>query len=102
MRRLVLLAGLAALMPAACGGDEERRATSTETTNTTRSAPDTETQRRPAPARTVTAPPRTVTVPAPRRPKTTEDRPGHDTPPAKGSPEERFEKRCEKDPEACG
>lgn len=81
MRPLALLACLAVLVLTGCGGDEERRATSTETTETTESVPDTGTR---PPVRTVTEPPRTITVPA--------------KPPPKG----RFEKRCAKDPQACG
>jgi hypothetical protein len=94
--------------PAACGSDDEPRA-APEPPQLTLPRTDREPERT-APAATTPQPPPTPppaadpdyqNAPAPPPPQRP-DSPENDTPPPPGSPAERFEQECERNPEACG
>jgi hypothetical protein len=108
-RRGLAATALAALALAlgACGDDEERAAdTRTETTATTETAAPTATTGTPAPTTPVDTSPRTEALPGGQdggaTPPRQQDSPENDTPPPADSPAERFERECERNPEACG
>jgi hypothetical protein len=106
-----LLAGLVS-----CGGDDESADKTVPTIATETEAPTTaETATAPGPTPTATAPvepPRTTppadtdsggtTVPQTKTDRQPQDGPYNDTPPEAGSPAERFEQECERNPEICG
>ena len=108
MRRigLALPLLLLALVAAGCGGDEESASDVTApelTVPQDTETESTETQTTTAPS-TEQAPPADTsggsTVPSPET--TPQDSPENDIPPPPGSPAERFEEECKKNPEACG
>jgi hypothetical protein len=108
-RVVVGLALLALMLVAGCGGDDERAETTPEPpeltvprsepettpTETTQSAPGQDPATAPAPQGEGDG-----STPAPQ--PTPQDSPQNDTPPPANSPAERFERECERNPEACG
>ena len=112
MLRVVLALALLALGPfaAGCGEDEERPKTIPERPELTvpRSEPETaptETNE-PTPGQDPSTAPAPEgegdgSTPAPQQ-QAPQDSPQNDTPPPANSPAERFERECERNPEACG
>jgi hypothetical protein len=100
---LLLLLALAA--PAGCGDEAETRAAPEPPELTVprtdrepeRTRPDTA----PAPPAATAPEPDYRNAPAPPPPNRP-DSPENDTPPPPGSPAERFEQECERNPQACG
>jgi hypothetical protein len=105
---IALVCGAFALVPVACGGDDEPGTSDTTTTpeltvpRTT--TPETETTTTPAPAPTETQPPANPGSGGTTAPPATQqqDSPENDSPAPKGSPAEKFEKFCDENPGACG
>jgi hypothetical protein len=104
-RRLALALLLPALVlgAAACGDDDDEETTpsvtapaATEPAPATTAAPETTTTQ----PTTTTKPPKTGGTPSydPAKP----DAPENDVPPPAGSPQEAFERMCERNPAACG
>lgn len=110
MSRVVLATALLALMLApGCGGDDEQAKTAPEPPELTvpRSEPETTptetTEAAPGPDPATAPAPQGEgdgSTPAPRQ--APPDSPQNDTPPPPGSPAERFEQECERNPESCG
>ena len=113
MPRALALALVSCALVAGCGGDDENGGrTETATTPTATSPPTTATDPAPAPPATTPQPAPSppaggdpggsggTTAPAPA-PTPPADSPENDRPPVPGSPQDRFERECEQNPEAC-
>jgi hypothetical protein len=103
---LALTLALPVAAVAACGDDADTQATP-EPPKLTVPRTDTEPER--TSPRTVPQPPPAPPAPEPDyenapapAPPNRADSPQNDTPPPPGSPAERFEEACERNPEACG
>jgi hypothetical protein len=96
---------LAFALPIGCGGDDESPG---DTTATERTVPQTDeqvtTSQTSTGGSTSTSPPSDTSggSPAPAPKTEPEDSPKNDVPPPADSPAERFERECEKNPDACG
>ncbi len=96
----------------ACGDDDEKASETTPTVTTETETAPTETAATattPAPTspRTTPAPPADPNSGGTIAPRTTprsapQDGPENDLPPEPGSPAERFEQQCERNPQTCG
>jgi len=98
--RAIALAAIAIGMTAAgCGGDSSGETTAPAVSIPAVTAPAIST---PTQAGTTTAPARTITKGGGTYNPSAPDSATNDVPPPAGSPQDAFEKQCEKNPQACG